>query len=109
MKFCHSTILFASKNMPKKIASKNMPNRCVVQALSSRACFLASRPVNNFDCEKVHEDEIFERQDVQFHVFLRRIKRLRIHKIHNHEMHLKPLFQSSQKLVRSSLLVLASN
>ena len=37
------------------------------------------------DSEKGHEDEIFKRQDI-LHFFLRRIQRLRISKIHKHEI-----------------------
>ena len=45
------------------LASKNMPNRCILYALSTRTYYDVTSG-NNFDCEKVHEDDIFERQDV---------------------------------------------
>ena len=41
------------------LASRNMINRCILYALSTRAYYdVTSR--NNFDCENVHEDDIFE-------------------------------------------------
>ena len=45
------------------LASKNMANRCILYALSTRAYYNVTSG-NNFDCEKVHEDDIFERQNV---------------------------------------------
>ena len=47
------------------LASKNMPNICVLHALSIRASFDVTSS-NNFDAQKVQEDEIFKRQDVTF-------------------------------------------
>ena len=35
----------------------------------------------NFNSEKVHEDDIFVRQDILYTIFLRRIQRLQIFKI----------------------------
>ena len=40
-----------------------MSNRCVVYALCTRTCFDVTSG-NNFDSEKVHNDEIFEQQHV---------------------------------------------
>ena len=37
-------------------------------ALSTRGYYDATSG-NNFDCEKVHEDDIFERQDVLYYIF----------------------------------------
>ena len=49
------------------LTSKNMLNICVLHALSIRASYDVTSG-NNFDAQKVQEDEIFERQDV-FHFF----------------------------------------
>ena len=51
------------KNTKGILASKHMPNRCILRALSTRAYYDVTSG-NNFDCEKVDEDDIFERQDV---------------------------------------------
>ena len=48
----------------------NMSNRCVVYALCTRTCFDDTSGNNLIDSEKVHNDEIFERQDV-LHIFSR--------------------------------------
>ena len=45
------------------LASKNMPNICVLHALSIRVSFDVTSG-NNFDAQKVQEDDIFEWQDV---------------------------------------------
>ena len=47
------------------LASKNMPNRCILYALSTRAYYDVTSG-NNFDCEKVHEDDIFEQDVLHF-------------------------------------------
>ena len=54
---CISTI---TKRIPN---SKNMPNRWVVYSFSIRAYFDVTSG-NKVDSEKVHEDEIFGRQNV---------------------------------------------
>ena len=60
-----------------------MPNICVLHALSICASYDVTSS-NNFDAQKVQKDKNFERQDVSF--FLRRIQRLRICKIPNHDI-----------------------
>ena len=54
------------------LASKNMLNSCILYALSTRAYYDVTSCIN-FHCEKVHEDDIFEWQDV-LHFFSKESK-----------------------------------
>ena len=66
---CHDVFLIISCTRTNtKGPSKNMPNRCMFYALSTRGYYDVISG-NNFDCKKVHEDDIFERQDVLYYIF----------------------------------------